>query len=740
MAQSKRLEPQATWQEITATEEDWDSIGRTELIRLLMQMHLVRAFEEELLTLDREGLVHGPVHASVGQEGGMVAALSCLGSRDLVGGSHRGHHVFLAKALNHVQPGGYDPLSDPVPDSINDLTYRTMAEILGLSPGFCEGRGGSMHLRWDEAGMIGTNAIVGGGVPLANGAAWSLKRDGDGHVAVACFGDGSCHIGNVLESMNLAALYDLPICFLIENNHYAVSTTLEEQSRETRLSSRGLGFGISSFRVDGMDSVAVRRATEQVVGMLRDGLGPAVLELDVYRFYHHGGGMPGSAFGYRAKDEEELARRQDPIVRLETGLLERQWITDNQLETLTANVVGCVDRAADRLTQTAEGKRSIIPSLWPDVGFRDEGLRGDLSEFEGIEFVEQETYESEIKPVKFVDFLARGMVRRFETDDRYFAMGEDIHRLRGGTNGATRGLADRWSDRCVPAPIAEHGFVGLCGGVALAGSYRPIVELMYPDFALVAADQLFNQIAKARHMFGGHNAVPLVLRTKIALGQGYGSQHSMDPAGLFANWPGWRIVAPSTPFDYVGLMNSALLCEDPVLVIEHVDLYSSTGPGTADDYDYYIPLGKAKVVRPGRDMTVLTYLTMVSQAVTTAEQVGIDAEVIDLRSLDRAGLDWETIGESVRKTNHVVVLEQGPLTTSYGAIVADEVQRRLFDYLDHPVMRIHGGETSPSVSKVLERATIVGQEEIAAAFRQMQADKGVQAAATNRTSMNGEME
>ena len=308
------------------------------------------------------------------------------------------------------------------------------------------------------------------------------------------------------------------------------------------------------------------------------------------------------------------------------------------------------------------------------------------------------------------------MVRRMETDDRYFIMGEDVHKLRGGTNGATKGIPDRWPDRCIPTPISEHGFVGLTGGVAIDGSYRPVVELMYPDFALVAADQLFNQIAKARHMFGGDINVPLVLRTKVALGSGYGSQHSMDPSGLFAMWPGWRIVAASTPFDYVGLMNSALLCEDPVLMLEHVDLYQAKGPGPVDDFDYYIPLGKAKVVRPGKSITVLTYLSMVSKAVAVADELGIDAEIIDLRSLDRAGLDWETIGASIEKTNAAIVLEQGPLTTSYGAMVTDEIQRRYFDYLDMPVKRIHGGEASPSVSKVLERAAYVGEEEIRAAF------------------------
>lgn len=724
MPKNTTLTLAAPWEEISATDEDWNKAGAKELRKLLNHMHLIRAFEEELLQLDREGLVHGPVHSSVGQEGAMVAAMSLLGSGDLVNGSHRGHHLFLAKTLNHVEPADYNPCTDPVPDSVKELIYRTMAEIMGLSPGFCKGRGGSMHLRWDEAGVIGTNAIVGGGVPLANGAAWSVKRDGNNHVVFTCFGDGACHIGNVLESLNLAALYNLPICFLIENNHYAVSTTLDEEARETRMSSRGLGFGIPAFRVDGMNPMSVKVVTEKLVKLLREGAGPAMLEVEVYRYYHHGGGLPGSAFGYRTKEEEQDAKSRDAIVCIEKALMARDWLSADELQTIKQNAQGAARQASSRLTENREGKRAIIDALWPDENFRDQGLRGNLSEFKDIAFVEQESYKGEIKPVKFVESMAKAMVRRFETDDRYFVLGEDVHKLKGGTNGATKGLPDRWPDRCVPAPIAEHGFVGLTGGVAMMGRYRPIVELMYPDFGLVAADQLFNQIAKARHMFGGETQVPLVLRTKIALGSGYGSQHSMDPAGLFAMWPGWRIVAPSTPFDYVGLMNSALHCEDPVMVLEHVELYTTLGPGTLDDYDYFIPLGKAKVVRQGKAFTVLTYLTMVEKAVKVAEEMGIDAEIIDLRSLDRAGLDWETIGASVKKTNQVVMLEQGPLTTSYGAMLTDELQRQLFDYLDHPVMRIHGGEASPSVSKKLERAAFVSEEQIRTGFAKMVADMG----------------
>jgi len=243
---------------------------------------------------------------------------------------------------------------------------------------------------------------------------------------------------------------------------------------------------------------------------------------------------------------------------------------------------------------------------------------------------------------------------------------------------------------------------------------------MYADFMWVAADQLFNQIGKARHMFGGDNDVPFVLRAKVAMGTGYGSQHSMDPAGVFATAVGWRVVAPSTPFDYVGLMNSALRCKDPVLVLEHVDLYASTGVGPTTDLDYCIPVGKAAIRRSGEKLTVISYLAMTNYVLDAVAAVGdVDAEVIDLRWLDRASIDWDTIGESVRKTNNVLIAEQGSIGTSYGGWLADEITRRFFDYLDQPVQRVTGGEASPSISKVLERAAIAKSEEVQAKLIEM---------------------
>jgi 2-oxoisovalerate dehydrogenase E1 component len=717
MAKLEDLKYLAPWQELRAEPADWDRLGAAALLCMLNQLHIIRAFEETVLDLAGKGLVHGPAHSSIGQDGAAVGAIAELRATDLISGSHRGHHQFLAKCVGYLDADGYDPRRAPMPEAIRTMLYRALTEIMGLAPGYCKGRGGSMHLRWAEAGALGTNAIVGGGVPLATGAAWACKRRGGGDVVFTFLGDGAVNIGAVPESLNLAALWSLPICFFMENNGYAVATTLAEEMREVRLSSRGAAYGIPALRVDGMDPVAVRLAAQMAVSAMRNGGGPYIIEAEVQRFFHHSGGMLSSAFGYRTKAEEAAAKARDPLAALARGMIERGWLRPEEDARLRAEACGVMKDIVERVTEPAGEKRAIIAALWPDPSFPDRGVRGDLAELQGLRYEELETASGKVDTVRFIDVVPKVMGRRMEEDPRIFCLGEDIHRLRGGTNGATRGLVERFPDRIIGTPISEQGFAGLAGGVAAEGHFRPVVEFMYADFSLVAADQLFNQIAKIRHMFGGDTPVPLVLRTKCAIGTGYGSQHSMDPAGLYAMWPGWRIVAPSTPFDYVGLMNTALKCNDPVLVIEHVDLYTSKGLGPVEDLDYHIPLGKAKVVRPGSAFTVLTYLAMTPLAVRIADELGIDAEIIDLRSLDHAGLDWETIGASIRKTNHVVVLEQGSWTASYGAMLADEVQRRFFDHLDAPVGRIHGGEASPNVSKILEAAAVIGPDKLRRAFQ-----------------------
>ncbi|TPI69504.1 MFS transporter [Mesorhizobium sp. B3-1-3] len=718
------LAPSAPWRELRTTRADWDDADPTALESMLVSAHLIRAFEEKVLELAGLGLVHGPAHSAVGQEGGAVGSAALMRAGDQINGSHRAHHQFLAKSIRYVAPDGLLPAAE-FSSAIRGLAKRSLAEILGLAQGFCRGRGGSMHLRWAEAGNLGTNAIVGGGVPLAAGAAWAHKRAGKGDVAFAYFGDGAVNIGSVLETMNIAAAWKLPLCFFIENNRYAVSTHVEEATAEPRLSARGSAFAIPAWKVDGMDPLAVYLATKEAMELMRNGGGPAIIEADVYRYFHQNGPLPGSAFGYRDKAEEAAWRARDPLDRLASEMEQRQIIGSSGVAALRERALALMADVAAELVEQVDGKNRIKPALWPDEGFRDHGIRGDLSEFARTRTEELETFGGAIDGnAKFIDAVANVMQRRMATDDRIVIMGEDVHRLKGGTNGATRGLAAAFPDRVLGTPISEAAFTGLGGGIAMDGRYIPVVEFMYPDFMWVAADQIFNQIGKARHMFGGDIDVPLVLRTKVAMGTGYGSQHSMDPAGIFATSPGWRIVAPSTPFDYVGLMNSALRCKDPVLVIEHVDLYNSTGPAPIDDLDYFIPLGKAKVVRQGTAMTILTYLAMVRPVLEAVERLGVDAEIIDLRSLDRAGLDWKTIEASIRKTGNVLVVEQGARGTSYGGLLAAEIQNRCFDWLDQPIQRVHGGEASPSISKVLEAAACARPADIERGLRQAMADQG----------------
>ncbi|KRF05885.1 MFS transporter [Nocardioides sp. Soil777] len=718
MPQHRPLTPAAPWVEVVATDEDWDAADPQLLRTFYAQLVWIRAFEQYVLDLAGAGLIHGPAHSSIGQEGGAVGSVLALTSEDSVNGSHRGHHQFLAKALHHVEPKGMDPLAPPS-DDVRDVLLRTLAEIAGLDRGWSHGRGGSMHLQWKEAGAMGTNAIVGGGVPQAAGFAFAHQRSGTDAVSVTYFGDGAVNIGSTLETMNLAGAWALPICFFIENNRYAVSTSVEEATAEPRLSARGMGFNLASWKVDGQDPLAVHLVMTEAVEHMRAGRGSTVVEVDTYRFFHQNGGFAGSAFGYRDKEEEKAWRLRDPLTITSAHLERLGLLGDGEADRALAQAKAVMEEIGGVLLEPVPdgkpGQRRIRAAEWPDPAWVDVGVRGDLSEMDDARVVAAEGHAVPVHDMKLVESIAAVLGRRMETDPGVIVMGEDVHRLNGGTNGATRGLSERFPDRVLGTPISENAFTGLACGVALDGRFTPVVEFMYADFMWVAADQLFNQVARARHMYGGDGAVPLVLRSKVAMGTGYGSQHSMDPAGIFATSAGWRIVAPSTPYDYVGLMNAALRCQDPVVVLEHVDLYNAVGPGPVDDLDFCLPVGKAAIRREGKDATILTYLGMVPFVLEAVEEFGqVDAEVIDLRWLDRASIDWDTIEASLTKTNQVLIAEQGAVGTSYGGWLADEIHRRFFDLLDAPVRRVTGAEASPSISKVLERAAIAQKDEVIA--------------------------
>lgn len=709
------------WFRLEVDDADWAAEDPAQLARWMEQLLLIRRFEEKILELHGQGLVHGPAHASIGQEAGAVGAMSVLGTRDKLNGTHRAHHQILAKLLNSALPEAYDPRRDAPVDEAGGLVRRAMAEIMGLSEGFCGGRGGSMHMRWAPAGIVGTSAIIGGNLPHAVGYGLADKVLGRDHVSVAFFGDGTLMAGQSMEAINLAALYNLPVIFFLENNFYAVSTHLREQTRETRLTTRGAMFGVPSVECDGMDLVAVRRAMRWAVETIRERGGPVFVEAILYRFLHQSGPLLGSQLGYRGKEEEAQWQARDPLATMPVRLKAMGVLDDAGLAALDARARRVVEDAAAALTEIPRGSNAprIRAGAFPDVAEIGRGIRGDLSELAGERILEAASVPAQARvEMKYIDAVAATLVRNMERDPRIVVIGEDVHRLRGGVSGSTRGVMERFPERVFPTPICENGFTGMALGAAVCG-LRPVVDIMFGDFCIVAADQMFNGIAKFSHMFGGGFGVPLVVRARVSPQAGYGSQHSMDPSGLFALYPAWRIVSPATPHDYVGLMNAALRCDDPVLVIEHQELFQTTGPVPMDDLDYIVPLGRARTARPGRACTVLTYSTMVEASLRAAEAAGVDAEVIDLRSLDPEGLDWPAIEASVRRTNRVLIAEQTARGTGHGARIAQEIQERCFDWLDAEILRVAGGAAAPVVSRPLNLAALADAGAVEAALRRL---------------------
>ena len=724
MARQISLSCSAPWFRLEVEEADWQGHDASDLIHWYGQMLLIRRFEEKLLELEKAGLIHGPAHASIGQEAGAVGAMSALTTNDKINGTHRAHHQVLTKLVNSAAPEGFDIRTDAFTPAMDEAVYRFMAEIMGLAPGYCGGRGGSMHVRADAAGVVGSSAIVGGNPPHAVGYALADKLLGRDQVSVAFFGDGATQAGATYEAMNIAAAQSVPVIFFIENNLYGVSTHISDVTRETRMSSRGAMLGIASIECDGMDVLAVHLAMKEARRIITETGGPVVIEAMCYRHFHQSGGRAGSDFGYRSKEEEAAWRARDPITLAEGRLKSLGLLSEDEFVQIDRMASERVSAAAAQLTEPVPGGNALrIPDhLWPDPATVDAGQLGDLSELADMRILDHEDMAGlPVEKDKFVTAASDALAAAMERDPTIVVMGEDVHRLRGGVSGFTKAALERWPDRVLPMPIAENGFTGVALGAALNG-LRPVVEIMFGDFCFVAADQIANGVSKVRHMFGDGFPVPIVMRVRVSPHTGYGSQHSCDPSALFGMFPGWRIVSPTTALDCVGLLNTALRCDDPVVVIEHTEFYQRDFDLPQGDRHFCIPLGKARVVRQGTACTVLATSVMVQNAIAAAEAEGVDAEVIDLRSLDHHGMDWTTIGQSIDKTGRVIVAEQTARGLSMGGTWAAEIQERFFDCLDHEILRVTGGMAAPTVSSVLNRAALGGVPGLRAAMRRITSD------------------
>ncbi|MDQ0381221.1 alpha-ketoacid dehydrogenase subunit alpha/beta [Amycolatopsis thermophila] len=640
-----------------------DVTAQTEMYR---RMRLIRGFEDRASRLYRTNQIPGFLHLSIGQEASAVGACWPLDDRDVITSTHRGHGHCIAKGL--------------------DVTGM-FAELMGRSTGTCQGRGGSMHIADPRKGVFGANGIVAAGLPIATGAAAAAQLRDTAGVVLAFFGDGAVAQGMFHEAVNLAAVWGLPIIFCCENNHYAEFSAAGDQHRAT-LADRARGYGIDYTHVDGNDVLAVARTTADLVGDLRRGAGPVLLEAETYRWHGHYEGDPER---YRTPAELEEWKTRDPLTLLAAHL--------------DAGRVAAIDREVEAIIDRAVEEAQAAGEPAPET----------LHHFVGVprEPV-PEPPEPDGEVFRTMDAVHEALDHELAADPDVFLAGIDVA-AGGNVFGLMRGLAEKYPGRVRDTPISESAIIGTAVGSAMAG-LRPVVELMYLDFLGVCLDQLMNQAAKLRFMTGGAVSLPLVVRTQFGAGKSSGSQHSQSLEALLAHIPGLTVVMPSTPADTYGLLRAAIRDPNPVVFIENRLLYGRKGPRPRPDH--LVPLGKAAIRREGTDVTLVSYSKVVHDCVAVAEDLareGISVEVVDLRTI--APLDTETVLRSLAKTNRLVIAHQAVESFGVGAELAAVAAERGFWTLDAPVLRVGAAHTPAPYAPALERAWLPDQEKIAAAVR-----------------------
>lgn len=675
------------------------ALTEEELIDLLRQLMEVRAFENNIHELLARAVLKGASHLYAGQEAVAVGAVSALRDDDVVTSTHRGHGHCHAHGDKVAQT------SDAKQEHFNKM----MAEVLGKSDGYCKGKGGSMHIADVVHGNLGATGIVGGNIPVATGASLAQKLQGTDRVVLCFFGDGAVNTGNFHESMNLASVWDLPVVYVVENNLYAMSVPWEEASSTQDVADRACAYDMPGEIVDGQDVLAVREAVSRAAERARRGEGPSLIEAKTYRWFGHSHSDPRA---YRTKEEEAEWKARDPINLLKVKLQNLGMLTESEFEKLQQQVEEKLDKAmAYAEASPAPDPSELTTDVYVPFKFSEADIEAEKKLREWVR------HNPQRRTISYAEALREAMREEMEHDDRVFLMGEDIG-LYGGAYGATRGLWEEFGDdRVLDTPISEATIGGAAVGAAMAGM-RPIAEFMYVDFTPLAMDQLANQGAKNRYMFGGETTVPMVIRTEGGAGRAIAAHHSQSLEALWTHFPGIYVVMPATPYDAKGLLKAAIRDDNPIMFIEHKMLYKEKGPAPEDEY--IIPLGVADVKREGSDVTIVTYSRMVLRALEAAETLAdedIDVEVVDLRTLKP--LDINTVVASVKKTGRVVGVTEGYENTSFINEVLARINEEAFDWLDAPMVRVASANVPVPRAEVLEDLAIPNVDRIVEACRKV---------------------
>jgi 2-oxoisovalerate dehydrogenase E1 component len=621
-----------------------------QLLSLYEALVLPRLIEEKMLILLRQGKV-SKWFSGIGQEAIAVGVGMALDADEYIMPLHRNLGVFTSRKM---------PLD------------TLFAQLQGKGSGFSRGRERSFHFGSNAHHIVGMISHLGPQLAIADGIALAHKLAGERKVAVAFSGDGGTSEGDFHEALNVAAVWELPVIFVIENNGYGLSTPSNEQFRCKQFIDKGIGYGMEALQIDGNNLLEVHRAVSQLAASMRQNPRPVLLECLTFRMRGH---EEASGVKYVPKELLDTWAAKDPVHHYEQYLIGQGVLSDVLRSELRARHQAAIEVALKKVFAEPEVEPDLEIEL-RDVYAPHEQRLTEASELEGPE-------------VRMIDAISQGLHQAMVRHPQLVLMGQDIAEY-GGVFKITQGFVEQFGKmRVRNTPLCESAIVGAALGLSIKG-YKAMMEMQFADFVTVGFNQIVNNLAKIHYRWG--QSADVVVRMPTGAGVGAGPFHSQSNEAWFFHVPGLKIVYPSNPYDAKGLLLASFEDPNPYLYFEHKAMYRSISGRVPDSY-YTVPIGKARVVQTGTDATIVTYGMGVHWALEAAAQLpDYHIEIIDLRTL----LPWDetAVLESVRKTGRAMVVHEDTLTGGIGAEIAAVISEKAFQWLDAPVMR-HGALDSP---------------------------------------------
>jgi len=618
------------------------------LLDLYKKLLKPRLIEEKMLILIRQGKV-SKWFSGMGQEAIAVGVTSILHNDEYILPMHRNLGVFTSRNI---------PLS------------RLFSQWQGKPNGFTKGRDRSFHFGTQEFNIVGMISHLGPQLGIADGIALAHKLRKENKITAVFTGEGATSEGDFHEALNVAAVWDLPVMFIIENNGYGLSTPTREQYKCENLADKGIGYGMESHIIDGNNIVEVYTKLSEIAEDMRQNPHPVLIEMKTFRMRGH---EEASGTKYIPQELFEEWKIKDPITRFNNYLTEMGILSEEQDAQLRKEIKEEIDTHW-KITQDEAGLEANLETELNDV-------------YKPYEYQHFEA-STETKNIRFIDAISEGLKQSFERHENLIIMGQDIAEY-GGAFKVTEGFVDAFGkERVRNTPICESIIVSSAVGLSI-NKYKSVVEMQFADFVSTGFNPIVNLLAKQHYRWGEHADV--VVRMPCGAGSGAGPFHSQTNEAWFTKTPGLKVVYPAFPADAKGLLNTAINDPNPVIFFEHKNLYRSKSQDVPANY-YTIPFGQASLIKEGNDVTIISYGAGVHWALDTlANNPNISADLIDLRTLQP--LDYETIRKSVQKTNRVIILQEDSMFGGIASDLSAWIMENCFEYLDAPVKRVASIET-----------------------------------------------